>query len=356
MRILSLRGDNGVKGFVRISKYAGMREDIVQAGGGNAAFKATKDKMFIKASGFQLADVTETEGFAIVNPSVIREAFLTDKNVEGMNENEGKKILNAAFIEGSRPSIETFLHSISGRYSLHTHPIVVNAITCRKNGRDILNRLFPDALFVPYATPGIELAKAYFTAYRGRADKPDQIFDTVFLQNHGLLVSADTAEAVIRKTEDILQKIEKYLDVDMSACHAMTKIWEAFADKILWKVTDENILSTYRKNGMWNHAFCPDCVVFLGKKALVLHDHFTQEKQAFEESHGAPVMVVYRDNLYILADSVRKAMEIQSVMSFSAQVMRLNDGLACNFLDEREQNFLLDWDAENYRKNINICL
>ena len=34
-----------MKSFVKISKYAGMREDLVQAGGGNSAFKLQNDRM-----------------------------------------------------------------------------------------------------------------------------------------------------------------------------------------------------------------------------------------------------------------------------------------------------------------------
>ena len=101
---------------------------------------------------------------------------------------------------------------------------------------------------------------------------------------------------------------------------------------------------------MWDHAFCPDCVVFLGKKPLVLHSDFLEEKRIFESVYGEPVMVVHKDNLYIVADSVKKALEIQSVMSFSAQVMELNDRVECSLLSDQEQNYLLNWDAEKYRK------
>ena len=62
---------------------------------------------------------------------------------------------------------------------------MVNALTCRKNGKDILIKLFPDALIVPYATPGVELAKAYFAEYKKykliHQDEPKY----VFLMNHG---------------------------------------------------------------------------------------------------------------------------------------------------------------------------
>lgn len=328
-----------------------MREDLVQAGGGNSSYKISEDKMAIKASGFQLADVTENDGYALVNPRVIRERFLQSGNLSEMTDDESKTILNEAFIEGKRPSIETFLHAISGRYTLHTHPMVVNVLTCRMGGMEILADMFPEALIVPYATPGVELAKAYFKAYKDASVVDNKVFDIVFLQNHGLVISADNAEDVISKTEKVERKIEDYLDVNLEGYHKLTKLWECFPDKIVWKVTDKNVLDVYETYGEWNHTFCPDCVVFLGKSFLKLKDDFNKRDiNAYIRDFAAPVMVDYSGDLYIIADSVKKAMETQSVMSFSAQVMRLNNGYKCNLLPDAEQNFLLNWDAEKYRK------
>ena len=110
-----------MKGFVKISKYSGMREDLVQAGGGNSSFKISEERMAIKASGFQLADVTEENGYALVNPKIIRDRFLNCEDLSALTDEDSKAILNEAFIEGKKPSIETFLHAVSGKYTLHTH-------------------------------------------------------------------------------------------------------------------------------------------------------------------------------------------------------------------------------------------
>ena len=61
--------------FIRMSKYAGMREDLVQAGGGNSSVKTEKSKMFIKASGCQLADISYETGYSAVNQQIIIEFF-----------------------------------------------------------------------------------------------------------------------------------------------------------------------------------------------------------------------------------------------------------------------------------------
>jgi len=341
--------------FIKMSKYAGMREDLVQAGGGNSAFKISPDKMAIKASGYQLADLSVDEGYAIVNPKVIREAFLNDDILNNLTDEMSKKILKEAFIEGARPSIETFLHSISGKYSLHTHPIVVNALTCRKDGKKILKELFPDSLIVDYATPGAPLAKSYFLAYKEYKLQYDKEPQFVFLMNHGFITSADTADEVIELTEYVTSNIEEYLNVDNSSYHIMQNILDLYEDGIIWKVTDQNIIRAKSVLGYtWQHWFCPDSVVFLGQRMCEIKDTSTTKESflSFVEENGYPVVITYNDNMYIHASSVKKAMEIQSVLSFDAQVMTLNDGKECQLLSQEEKNFLLNWDAEKYRRNM----
>lgn len=339
--------------FIKMSKYAGMREDLIQAGGGNSSYKISSNKMAIKASGVQLSDITEKEGFALVNPEVIRDYFIKNDAIETITEEDGNHILQKAHLQGGRPSIETFLHAISDKYTLHTHPIVVNALACRKGGMEILKQLFPKSLLVSYATPGVELAIEYFRSYREVSNTAHNV-DIVFLQNHGLVVSGKTADEVIEKTEYVTNTIEKYLSCNMTAYHDLTLLWKWFSNKLIWKVTDSHILHAYHELGhMWKHTFCPDCVVFLGKRVLKLPAIIDKEYiDAFYSSYGYPVILEYKDHLYLLADTLKKAMEIQSVLSFSAQVMMLNKNFECNLLSEQEQNFLLNWDAEKYRKNI----
>lgn len=105
--------------------------------------------------------------------------------------------------------------------------------------------------------------------------------------------------------------------------------------------------------GVWRHGFCPDCVVFLGKSFLDLPNEFDEKGiEKFRELYGEPVIVTYKGTLYILADSVNKALETQSIMSFSAQVMDINRGYECNMLSDEEHSYLLNWDAEKYRKTM----
>lgn len=336
-------------GFIKMSKYAGMREDLVQGGGGNSSYKIEENKMAIKASGFQLSDLNENEGYAIVNPCLISDSFMKCENLDSMTEEDASQILSEAFISGPRASIETFLHAMSGKYTLHTHPVVVNILTARKDGMSILKEMFPEAIMVPYATPGVELAKVYFKAVKENGS----MSNVVFLQNHGIVVSAETADEVIKLTEDIIGKIEKRLGIENKKYHAATELFEAFPNSIIWTVNDMHVLEAYQKlKGVWNFAFCPDCVVFLGKRMLVLRENILDEIDKFQEAYGNPVVIDYHGNLYIVALSVKKAFEIQSVLSFSAQIAMQNQEYEMNYLSEQEQNFLMNWEVEKYRRNM----
>lgn len=338
--------------YICLSRYAGMREDLIQAGGGNSSCKISESDMLIKASGFQMADLTEEKGYARVNYKLIQEAFLNCMDWEKMTEETGKKLLKQATISGPKPSIETFLHAITNTYTLHTHSIVSNILMARKDAKDVIGQLFPEAMFVEYATPGIELAKAYFKSYLQR--RQQQSCDMIFLKNHGMVVSADSAEEVIKKTESVTKVMEEYLGLatQMKGYHRVTDIWNCVGlDKVVWKVTDENVMKAYRQfGGMWKHAFCPDCVVFLAKKAWKVRSLMKAEWEQFCNQFGSPVIIDYKGALYICADSVKKAMETQSVLSFSAQVRSLVSEEDCDFLSDEEQNYLLNWDAEKFRQ------
>lgn len=347
-----------IKEFVRLTRYAGMREDLVQAGGGNSSVKLEDGQMLIKSSGYQMSEITESNGYSKVNQNVIIDFFESATDGDITTENE-KKIIGNSLIEGKKPSIEVFLHSITRKYTLHTHPTLVNVLTARKNGFQVLRELFPGALFVDYATPGIKLAKKYFDTMKKQEE--DTQLDIIFLKNHGIIVAADDAEIVIGTTDKVVQKIADYLNTDINGYLLATKLWNSIQvidelkDKIVFLAKDENIgkILDITSGKMWDYEFCPDCMVYCGRKAMELGtDYKISDIQSHMEQYGVPTVCLLKGNVYLLADNVKKAMEIQSVLSFSAKVCELNKEQEMDLLTIEEQNFLLNWDAEKYRRNM----
>ncbi|MBN1075617.1 class II aldolase [Clostridium botulinum] len=352
---------NILREFIKMSKYAGQREDLVQAGGGNSSVKLDENNMLIKTSGFQLADITAESGYSTIDHTIIVD-FFNNTPIDKITDKYEKQLLNESLISGSRPSIETFLHAITDVFTLHTHPMLVNVLTAREDGVDILKKLFPEALIVDYVTPGIKLAKEYFKTYKEYSTESQNIFDIIFLKNHGLIVSAKSAEDVIRKTEKVLLKIEKYLSVDMSKYRNSTLIYNKLKEisknqdgDIVYLSNDLNIKNSLNifKDSMWKFWFCPDCLVYCGKRPLVLKEDFDIEDiKNHIYNYGKPIVIYYESNIYIYSTSVKKAKEIESVLSFSAQVACLNKDLNMDLLCEEEQNFLLNWESEKYRQNL----
>lgn len=361
-----------MQGFIQISKYAGMRNDLAQAGGGNTSMKPDDHIMLVKSSGIQLADVSEDNGYSKVDYRLIVDYFQENIKADGesvLTEEAGKELLAKAQIEGGRASIETFLHAVTGKYTLHSHPTLVNILTARAGGMDALRTLFPEAVFVPYRKPGAALAEAYYQEFcKKQAQGADG--SIIFLANHGLVVSGDTAQRVIEGTEAVLQKIAAYLQIPYEAYPNATKLWKAFADipgladKIVYlsenrfltcegEMTCEGETKAVLEEETWNHAFCPDCIVYGAKKPLFLADDFAREDViSYIEKNGIPAVVCYQGRFYILAESVKKAQEIENVMSFAAQVQAANLSQGMNYLSEGQQDELLNWDAEKYRRKL----
>lgn len=345
--------------FIKMSNFAGQRQDLVQAGGGNSSVKLTNKRMLIKASGFQLADLTLNSGYAEVDHSIISNYF-HETPLKNICHDMEKKLLDLAYIQGSRPSIETFLHSITDTFTLHTHPIVVNVLTMRHGGMAVLESLFPGALMVEYHKPGIELAKAYFSCYLVKKRYQFEIFDIIFLKNHGLIVSGKSSSDVIDKTEKILKRIESFLKIDMSAFHYTSFLREyllsIYETGVVWMVTDKFVLEAFEEqenNCVWDYQFCPDCLVYCGKQPLIIKDgDIINQIKHHIHLFGKPVVIVYKCNMYIYALNMKKALEIQSVLSFSAQVHRLNKDFKYDLLSEKEQDTLLNWESEQYRQKL----
>lgn len=346
---------NEIKNLIKLSKYAGMREDIIQAGGGNTSVKINDETMFIKSSGYQLSEMEENVGYSKVNYKEIVDYFKSNLEIKRSDE---KELLENTLIEGKRASIETFLHSITEKYTLHTHPLLINVFTSRKNGMKELKSMFPDSLVIDYQTPGIFLAKEFFDKFL-KLENPQKA-NIVFLKNHGLIVSGKNVDEVIELHESILETLENKLKVNMQAYRNSTFLFKKLEDfienNIVYLCENSRIKNFIENNSIEdiNYCFSPDSLIYCNKKILLLNkdDDMLEVIKNHNLKYGNFNVVYFENELYIVAPNVKKAKEIESVLSFNLQVLELNKNDEMDFLTEEEQNFLLNWDSEKYRKNL----
>ena len=71
-----------IKQLIKISKFAGERFDLVQAGGGNSSVKLGNGEMLIKASGLSLSEMEQNKGYAHVNNEKIKDIIEKAQSIE----------------------------------------------------------------------------------------------------------------------------------------------------------------------------------------------------------------------------------------------------------------------------------
>lgn len=353
-----------IKDLVEISKYAGERFDLVQAGGGNSSVKFDNGEMLIKASGFLLSDLAEDSGYSKVFTAKIAD-IVTNKAVLNTTDKRERESLTSQLVKdatidkNNRPSIETLLHSFLLKYTLHTHPIVVNMLVVQKNWKDILKSIFlgDEIAFVKYQTPGIELALALDSELK----KFKTIPNIIFLQNHGLIITSNIKKEIQVKMEYVLEKIEKYLTIDMNKYKLTNKITSLFnsiekSNNISYLCEDNYLIKLLMtdKELFNNTPFCPDSLVYCGFKCIEINNIFDVDSilKYKENYHELPKVIIYNNNLYFVAQNIKKTKEMEEVFKFQLMVLAQNLKQDMNFLELDELAYLSNWEAEKYRKEL----
>lgn len=353
-----------LRNFVEISKYAGERFDLVQAAGGNTSVKLKNSEMLIKASGFLLSDVTENNGYSKVDTKKIVN-ILKNKTITYETDRRKRELLVKGFVEeatldkNNRPSIETLMHSSLYKYTLHTHPVVVNMIVIQKEWKEVLTSIFKNEniALVSYKTPGIDLALELDKVIKAFVIVPK----ILFLQNHGLIITSDNVDDIERLTEFVLSKIEDYLKIDMSKYKLTNKI-----SKLINSVEKKSNITFLSEDKYLNEQllqnqelflqapFCPDSLVFCGVSAAIIRDLIdTKVFQDYKKKYfDLPKVIIFNQHIFFIAANIKKAKEMEEVMKFHIMVLEKNKKNNKNFLEFQELLYLNNWEAENYRKKI----
>jgi rhamnose utilization protein RhaD (predicted bifunctional aldolase and dehydrogenase) len=181
--------------------------DLVILGEGNTSAGLPDGSFLVKASGAALhravdEDFVRLDRAAVLD--VIADDALDDTDIPAL----ATRLRAAGLGDTSRtPSIETMLHALAldlpgVGYVGHTHPTAVNALLCARHAEDLLaGPLFPDqvvvcgrhTLFVPYAEPGLPLARAVRDGLRRHADRHGAAPKLVYLGNHGIVAIGSSA-------------------------------------------------------------------------------------------------------------------------------------------------------------------
>lgn len=338
--------------FFKTSKNFGERFDLIQSAGGNISFKY-KNLMIIKASGYSLSDLGDDNSYSIINNKILSKLFNNYLDDYTLIENKAKILLNKSIINrNSKPSIETFFHSFLLKYTIHTHPISVNCIACDKNFATIIKQLFPKCIVIAYFTPGLILSLEIFKNYINK----DKV-TIIFLQNHGLIVSANNLNLAIKKHDEVILKINKYLNFDNKLFKLANDISNCInkffkINNTTYLSEDYTIMKYISKQNVYYKPLTPDIFVFCGYEIIQIKKVADLKYcliKYYNKYNSKPALILLNNNLYINAKNLNLARNIESI--FKSFILINNFIKKPNELDNSELNYLENWDAEKYRKN-----
>lgn len=268
-----------LRGLINIARVLSNRPDLVQGAGGNLSVKLDAKRMRIKASGFMFDELSEKHGFVTVDYTKLRARYARVKKFD--EKKESAFLVSCAEGVGARPSMEAGFHAFLGRYVLHTHPVYTNVLVCAKGGESIAlgiaKHIGIHAAYLPYANPGPELAAAISVLIK----KNKKIPSVIFLGNHGLIVSGNTADEVLKLHEKINNEMRDLLQLAKYPRVGIKAEGKNFRSKYLQGMS----VAALKKTVLFpdQAVFCADAKKIVIKNGEVVYHTHEKEARVLEE-------------------------------------------------------------------------
>jgi len=387
---------------VALSQRFGRDPEFARGGGGNSSGKAD-GILYIKPSGLSLASMIP-DGLMPLRMEALLELLDDGADAPAVpGTDEIMRVAVGARVQSDddrRPSVECLFHALlPDPIVLHTHPTVANSLTCALDGEQIAKEIFgDDVLWVPYVDPGLPLARRIAAERRAHeARTGTAVPRAILLQNHGMIVTGDSADEVAAGCERIVEAVRGWLDaagpapavspnvapiaeaVEPRSSAASVPILSAALGQMLAdgdrpKVVlfDDSpaaleIASTAAGRELVEGGpLTPDQIVYAGSWPLWLEPIVSGDAEALLgtlrarlEGHVAAtgatpsVVVVAGVGLFVAADTERFAATAREVI---LDAMRIAQGASrlggVRVLAPDERRFIEAWEAEAYRRGV----
>jgi len=354
----------------------------VHGGGGNSSVKDGA-VLWIKPSGRALAAL-EPGSFIGLDRAAL--AGLHDDTISGASgerEPEARRLLIAAVLDDStgRPSVETPLHdAIPARFIVHTHPALVNGLTCAREGEAACDELFPGAFWIPYVDPGLTLARSVRTALAGRGTPSGREGIILFLQNHGVFVAADEPDRIrshYARIMDTLAEHYRLRGIDPAPGGAdspraaeggagiaagpdpddvpdsLPPEVHAAARRLLavWPGSETPCLAIGAGEETFGGPLTPDHIVYAGREPLT-GEPTPEAIAAYRERFGYDPRVLTLAGVTCgTGDTPARAALALELARDAAAVIRLSEAFGgIRYLADGESRFIESWEVEQYRR------
>ncbi len=348
----------GIEQIVELSHKYGIA-DYVRGGGGNTSYK-NDTTIWVKPSGTTLLSIKAEDFVAMDRANLNTLNDVTPPTDPTQREVLVKEYMLKAKLDpdSGRPSVEAPLHnSLDTAFVVHTHPAVVNGMTCGINGKDACQKLFPEALWIDYIDPGYTLCMKVrddINDYKARHGKEPSV---IFLDNHGAFISGDTSEEI----EALYSKVMSVLKEKYNAASLTTELEIGLLPA---KDKQDSAIAFIKEN----YPADGICIELSGSFAVpqgpISPDHIvysksyifigTPDKQAlgdFQKKHGyLPNVIAWENMVFGVGATENKAslaLEFAQDGALVTQLTTVFGGI--DYLTNVSVDFIENWEVESYR-------
>ena len=364
-----------VQELIDVTRRYGGNPDYVLAGGGNTSLKED-GVMYVKASGSSMGDIEE-KGFVKMDQKALDALWTADYPD---NEDEREELvledLMKARLEGesARPSVETLLHSfIPFTYVVHTHPALVNGLTCSVGGQEWAEKALGNkALWIPVVNPGYILAKYVKDRVDEHMAKGLDFPDYIILQNHGVFTGGNTIAEVDQRYQLLMGKLEEAIritpdmaeeslsgrDADVLKA-AVREVYGAEAGFEFISIKEcSSWLASREAAAPVFSALTPDHIVYMGHEPLWIPSSGDQASAlkagvaSYEAEHGKkPKTLLVQNRGIVSCGDSEKVAHLSGLLfrdAVKVSVFAGNFG-GVQFMPQDKIDFINNWEVEKYR-------
>jgi len=366
-----------IKELVKISCFYGKDPSFLLAGGGNTSFK-DKRYLYVKASGFKLASIGK-DGFVKLERNALNRIWEKEYPADvDLREKQALQDLmdSRASGETKRPSVESLLHAVlPQKYVIHTHPTIVNGLTCSKNGRQMAEQLFhTQCMWVPSINPGYILAKLIKTRLSEYKKKYKSLPDIILLENHGMFVGAETTREIKTIHNFVIGTLKKQIvyEPDFSSTRINKEVMEkvcrriknysAFKDAYITFEYNTEISDTVKDSASFqkvHSSYTPDHTVYAGPEMLFVEDlkSIEQDIDQYRERNDCypKVIAVKMIGVFALGDKEDSSHITMLLFLDALKIAVYTESFGgYKFMDKEQIDFIKNWEVEKFRSKVSL--
>jgi rhamnose utilization protein RhaD (predicted bifunctional aldolase and dehydrogenase) len=267
--------------------------------------------------------------------------------------------------ETRRPSVETVLHDLlEWKFVLHLHPASVNGITCSVNGQNVIEELFPSAVWVPNSKPGYTLAMLCMKALAAGKAVTGECPKLIFLENHGVFFAADTTEEIDEIVADVMGKIAALIQQqpDFEEIAACPNALQEISSKLQALNGEGSFCVFHASQAVREYdptigCLSPDHIVYCKAKPMILDegDDVAQKFQAYvaENGHNPRIVYVHGLGVFALGDSQKNANTAMTVFQDGVKITVFAKSFGgLSTMPQWLVHFIVNWEVESYRAKV----